>query len=227
MLLEIRNLTKTFKQGENLINAVNNVSLTVEKGDFISIIGRSGSGKSTLMNLISGLLVPTAGEIILNGENIVRLPDKDISKIRSSSIGYILQGNSLLHNLTVLENVMVSYYLGNDNRDYDTIVNEAKGLLESVGIGKHANNYPSTLSGGELKRAAIVRSIINRPDILIADEPTSDLDVETTRGIMGLFADIARKGTAILMVTHEPDTVGFGNRVYRMEIGKLSLVDNS
>jgi putative ABC transport system ATP-binding protein len=222
MILETRNLTKIFKQGEDNINAVNDISLLVNKGDFISIIGRSGSGKSTFMNLISGLLVPSEGDVLIDGESIVNLPDSDISRIRSSKIGYILQGNSLLHNLTVIENVMVSYYLGTDKRDYDTVLGEARRLLEIVGIESHAHNYPATLSGGEVKRAAIARAIINNPDILLADEPTGDLDVDTTKGIMELFADISKSGTAIIMVTHEPDTISYGNRVYRMEKGKLS-----
>lgn len=219
MKLEIKNLNKEFNRRNDKFLAVNNVNLTITQNDFISIIGHSGSGKSTFLNLIAGLLNPTSGDILLDKKSIINLKDNEISEIRNKKIGYILQGQSLLPNLTVLENVKLPFELLNNNGDINKYALE---LLEKAGIKHLADAYPSTLSGGESKRVSVVRALINKPEILLADEPTSDLDEENTEIIMKLFSEISKSGTAVLMVTHNLSTTDYGNAIYEMKNGILT-----
>jgi putative ABC transport system ATP-binding protein len=217
-LLELKEVSKEYKRGGRAFNAVNEVSLSVEPGDFISIIGRSGSGKSTLLNMSAGLLHPTGGTVLFEGNDIHRMRDKEISFLRNEKIGYVPQGQSLLSNFTVFDNVCIPWFLFKREGDAE---GRAFILLEKVGISHLAASYPRELSGGEMRRAAIARSLINEPRLLIADEPTGDLDVETTAEIMELFSRIAGEGTAVLIVTHELDTVQYGNKTYSMDAGNL------
>ena len=172
-----------------------------------------------MLNMIAGLLEPTKGQILLDNKDITSLSDEEVSIYRNTDIGYIMQGKSLLKNLTVLDNVLLPYYLF--SRDED-ITKRALELLDQVGILHLKDTYPSKLSGGELRRVAIARALINNPKLLLADEPTSDLDSENTAEIMKLFQKISSKGTAVIMVTHELDTLRFGNDVYRMDGGSIS-----
>ena len=224
MELVISNLEKKFILGDRTVTAVNNANLNVSDGDFISIIGRSGSGKSTLLNMISGLLVPTGGEIILDGKDISKISDEELSYLRNSEIGYIMQGKSLLQQLTVIENIVLPFYLF--KRDGDPL-KRARHMLEQMEISHLENAYPSKLSGGELRRVAIARALINSPKLLLADEPTSDLDKKSTLEIMKLFQNISDNGTEIRMVTHEVETIGFGNRVLQMDEGTLKEKTNA
>lgn len=217
-MLEIRNVEREYVRGKTKFWAVKDVNLTVEKGDFISIIGKSGSGKSTLLNLVAGLLTPTAGEIFFEGENIALFSDEEVSRFRNSQVGYVLQGQSVLANLTVLDNVRLPFYLFKREGD---VTKRAFGLLEQVGIAHLTNAYPKELSGGEVRRLAIARALINNPKLLLADEPTSDLDEKNTKEIMELFKKISAQGTAIILVTHDLDNVGYASRQYKMEAGKL------
>ena len=219
-LLELKELTKEYRRGGRAFNAVNRVSLSVEPGDFISITGRSGSGKTTLLNMSAGLLRPTAGTVLFEGIDIHGLNDKAISFLRNEKTGYVPQGQSLLSNLSVFDNVCIPWFLFRREGDVE---GRAFILLEKVGISHLAASYPRELSGGEMRRAAIARSLINEPRLLIADEPTGDLDAETTAEIMGLFSRIAGEGTAVLIVTHELDTLDYGNKTYSMNAGNLSL----
>jgi putative ABC transport system ATP-binding protein len=218
-LLELNQLTKEYKRGGRSFNAVNGVSLSVERGDFISIIGRSGSGKSTLLNMSAGLVKPSQGTVLFDGTDICRLNDREISLFRNEKIGYVPQGQSLLSNVTVLENVCIPWFLFKREGEPEE---RALALLEKTGIVHLAASYPKELSGGEMRRVAIARGIINKPALLIADEPTSDLDAETTVEIMRLLSDITQEGTAVLIVTHELDTLSYGNRTYSMNAGSLT-----
>lgn len=218
-LLELRELTKEYTRGGRVFNAVDKANLSVAPGDFISVIGRSGSGKSTLLNMAAGLLKPTRGNVLYNGNDIARYNDHEISLFRNEKIGYVPQGQSLLSNFTVFENVCIPWFLFTREGDVE---GRAFILLDKVGISHLAASYPKELSGGEMRRAAIARALINEPPVLIADEPTSDLDVETTAEIMGLFSRIAQEGTAVLIVTHELDTLNYGNKTYSMNAGNLS-----
>lgn len=219
MLLSAKNLTKEYTRSGRNFAAVKDVNLTLLAGDFISIIGRSGSGKSTLLNLLAGLIRPTSGEITADGKKISDLNDMEISEYRNTVIGYIPQGQSVLQNLNVIDNVRVPEYLSKRKQDPPHMA--ADDLLTLVGISHLAESFPRSLSGGELRRVAIARALINCPLILIADEPTGDLDTQTTKEIMEIFQSISKQGTAVLMVTHEPDTTVYGNKVFVMENGFL------
>jgi len=236
-LLELNNLTKEYNRGGRSFNAVNSVNLSVMKHDFISIIGRSGSGKSTLLNMCAGLIVPSSGNVLFEGTDIYKLNDKEISLFRNEKIGYVPQGHSLLTNFSVLENVCLPWFLykrsGTNSASKgaspkgasskDTCIERACSLLEKTGISWLAESYPKELSGGEMRRVVIARSLINNPSLLIADEPTNDLDSETTAEVMKLLSEIAQEGTAVLIVTHELDTLSYGNKTYVMNNGTLSL----
>ena len=217
--LEIKDLRKDYKRGETVFSAVKDVNLEVNGGDFISVVGHSGSGKSTLLNLIAGLLLPTSGEILLDGESAIISSDDKASRLRNTVIGHIPQGQSLLSNLTVFDNVRLPFYLSEREGDPSAQVHE---LLTGLGIGSLAGSYPNSLSGGEARRVAIARALINKPAILLADEPTSDLDAENTDEIMLLFKRIAKEGTAVIMVTHDQRTLNAVDRTYTMEDGILS-----
>lgn len=217
-MLEIKNITKIYKRAEVPFKAVDNINLTINSGDFIHIIGRSGSGKSTLLNIVAGLLNPEEGEIILENKNYLKLEDDEKSKFRNENIGFIPQSQSLLSYLTVLENIMLPaelYERENDNEAY------AMHLLHELKIDHLAKSYPRELSGGESRKVTIARALINKPKIIIADEPTSALDVENTREVMEYLTKINERGTTILVVTHELDTIKYGRDVYTMSEGHL------
>ena len=218
MALELKGVGRKFLRGGREIWAVRDVNLTVAQGAFLYVIGRSGSGKSTLLNLISGLLEPTSGEILLDGKSILGLSDKEASLLRNEKIGYVLQGYGDLSNLTVWENVSLPFYLYPHAGDGEA---RAEKLLEQVGLTGHRRAYPAQLSGGERKRLAIARALINQPQILLADEPTGDLDEENTERILQLFRTIADQGTTVIAVTHELDTLKYGDAVFQMEAGAL------
>ncbi|EEI87166.1 ABC transporter ATP-binding protein [Anaerococcus lactolyticus] len=217
-IIETENLSKSFKRGSNTLFAVKNVNFTLKEGDFVNIIGRSGSGKSTFLNLLSGLLKPTEGKIFAKGKNISDFSDREISKYRNEIIGFVPQSLGTLPNLNVLENVSLPYYLF--KRD-DSAYEKAAMLLDEMGILHLKDDFPKNLSGGELKRVLIARSMINSPKLLILDEPTSDLDKNTTMEIMDLLKKINSKGTALIIVTHELDILKYGNTLYQMEDGSL------
>lgn len=219
MVLEVKDLCKQYTRGGRPFYAVDHVSLTVDRGEFVSIIGRSGSGKSTLLNLIAGLLDPTAGEIRICGKSLAGMDDEALSALRNTTLGYVPQGQTVLGNLTVLDNVRLPFYFGARTGPSSA---RARALLEQVGIGHLAGSLPRELSGGELRRVSIARAMMCSHDLLVLDEPTGDLDPRTTGEIMTLLRGIAQSGTAVLMVTHELDTTGYGDRVLEMDCGKLS-----
>ena len=223
MLLEVSNLSKAYKRGNQVFFAVKDVWLKLKEGDYTIIIGRSGSGKSTLLNLIGGLLTPSSGEINVAGRNTSSLSDSELSFLRNLVIGYIPQGHSALSNLTVFDNVRLPYFLhkGKEDVDIEEIDKRAISLLEKVGIAHLASAYPKNLSGGELRRVSIARALIKEPKLVLADEPTNDLDTHTSKEVMSLFSEIASQGTAVLLVTHDLDSIGYGNSVYQMNDGNL------
>ncbi|MBQ7901186.1 MAG: ABC transporter ATP-binding protein [Clostridia bacterium] len=219
MLLEIKNLTKEYKRNGQSFAALDDINLTVDKGQLISIVGCSGSGKSTLLSVIAGLLNPTAGEVVIDGKAIIGLSDSEISYIRGTKIGYIPQGQSLLSNLSVLDNVCLP---GNFTNSEENVEERASELLSKLGIDALAHSYPGSLSGGERRRAVIARALINRPKLILADEPTSDLDRDNTKEVIEIFRSIADEGTTVLMATHESDTESYSDIVYELNNGILS-----
>lgn len=220
MILNIENLVKEYVRGDNTFKAVNNVNIKVNKGDFINIIGRSGSGKSTLLNMISGLLKPTDGDIYVDGENICKKNDKEMSEFRNKHIGFVPQGTDLINNLNVFENILLPFYLHKHEGDSYGRCNH---LVDILGLNEIKYMYPKHLSGGEIRRVLIARALINDPKILIADEPTSDLDIQNTKEVMEIFKNLnSNKNITIILVTHELDTLSYGKSIYTMSEGKLN-----
>lgn len=220
MLLEIKNLRKDYLRGKQTFSAVNNVNLAMHEGEFICIMGKSGSGKTTLLNMIAGLLTPTQGKITFNETNLFALDDNAVSAFRNQNIGYVPQGSSLLPNLTALENICLPFYLSPRSEKQCQI--DAHNLLEKAKISYLRDAYPANMSGGEMRRVAILRALICQPKLIIADEPTSDLDEESSAEIMQLLTDFNQQGTALLIVTHDNDVARYSQNVYKMAAGKLT-----
>ena len=224
MLLEITKLKKEYQRNGAAFAAVNSVSISVDAADFVCITGRSGSGKSTLLNMIVGLLEPSCGSIAFDGQELSHMDDAALSLMRNTKIGYIPQGHSVLANLSVLDNIRLPFYMY--KRDGDPSA-RAHDLLKQMGISHLDKTYPAQLSGGELRRVAIARSLINSPQLLVADEPTGDLDPQTTEDVMNLLSQVAKDGTAVLLVTHEVGIIHYCNRLFSMESGNLMEVNRT
>lgn len=220
-IISLTNVTKEFDLGDGITVApVRNVSLNVAPGEFIMIIGRSGSGKSTLLNLTAGLIKPTSGEVRIEGVDLRAMSDRQISSLRSQKMGFIFQFPSLLPSLTILDNVAMPTVFADRNGRHDAR-QRAADLLSSVGLAERKEVYPRHLSAGEQKRAAIARSLINHPRMLLADEPTSDLDEQTEKEIMALIRQILDTGVTMLMVTHSLHLIPHATRAMKMENGAL------
>lgn len=218
-LLKISDLSKSFKGGRKEFFALQNVNFEINQSDFINIIGKSGSGKSTLLRLLSGLIIPTSGEILPAGKNIFDMNDAEISLYRNEYVGYVPQSLGLIYNLNVFDNIRLPYFF--ERRDGDG-VDRASDLLKNLKIDYLQDEMPANLSGGEFKRVLIARALMNNPKILLLDEPTSDLDSETTTDIMNYLKEINELGTSIVMVTHDFDLLKYGNRLFRMKDGVLN-----
>ncbi len=217
-MLEIKNISKSYsRQGKDFF-AVKDVNLNISDGDFIHIIGRSGSGKSTFLNIVAGLLSADKGSLSLDGTNYMELHDEEKSEFRNKNIGFIPQSPALLSYLNVLENIRLPYDMYEKDGDSE---GKARYFLNELGLEHLAKSYPKELSGGELRRIIIARALMTEPKILIADEPTSDLDIEATKEVMELLKKINEKGTTVLVVTHELDTLKYGKKVYTMSEGIL------
>lgn len=292
-LLELVDLTRQFVRRGTPFDAVSHVDLTIDAGEFVAIVGRSGNGKSTLINMVAGLVRPSSGTVHVDGREVTELSDKELSLLRNRTIGFVPQSQTLLGNLTVLDNVIlpatmfpdalpfmeaenkddaaaqkqnstaetvpgieseadndsasdenstesstepdpfmpdvIAPITGTDQSLYsalgqpDVLTERAKHLLTQLGAADLADSYPRELSGGEMRRVSIARALMNQPKLLIADEPTGDLDQESTDIVMQLLRSQADNGTAILMVTHDPDALEYADKVYRMDAGVLSM----
>jgi putative ABC transport system ATP-binding protein/lipoprotein-releasing system ATP-binding protein len=222
-LLEIKNLTKLYTVEDTSFVGVDDINLSIDKGDFLSIVGHSGSGKTTLVSLVGGILRPTSGQVLLDGVDICSLGDDALSEYRSKRIGFMFQFASLLPILTAKENVMLPGIFSPEQQlDREKMAVEN---LELVGIGEKKHVFPSQLSGGQQRRVAIARSLINKPDIILADEPTGDLDEETEAEIMDLFKNInEKKGVTIILITHNMELAGKAKKQLRMSQGKLEQI---
>ena len=220
-MLTFHDVTKEFRlDAENTITPVRNVSLQVERGEFIVIIGRSGTGKTTLLNLAAGLVKPTSGQVSIDNEDMAKMTDRQISSLRSHKIGFVFQFPSLLPALTILDNVSLPAIFKSGNGD--KVAHErATGLLDTLGLAGRKDVYPRYLSAGETKRVVIARSLINQPDLILADEPTSDLDGRTEKEVMALFRDINSSGVTFFVVTHNLELVDFATRAFEMQNGEL------
>ena len=218
-LIEIQDLTKTYRMGAETIHALDRISLEVERNDYVAIMGPSGSGKSTLMNIIGCLDTPTSGEYRLNGVAVGGLGDDALARIRNREIGFVFQTFNLLARATALHNVelplIYSGLPGAERRE------RAEEALEAVGLMDRATHKPSELSGGQRQRVAVARALINNPSILLADEPTGNLDSRTGEEIMGLFSELHSRGQTILLVTHEADIARHARRRVAVRDGKV------
>ncbi len=218
-IIEVENLVKNYKVGTQVVRALRSVSISINRGEYVAIMGASGSGKSTLMNIIGCLDTPTSGKYVLNGKDVSSLRDDQLADIRNSEIGFIFQVFNLLPRNTALENVMLPLvYAGVRKNDR---MKRAKDTLVDVGLADRMTHRPNELSGGQRQRVAIARALVNKPALLLADEPTGNLDSEISEEIMKLFADIHRKGNTLLMVTHEEDIARHAHRIIRLKDGKV------
>lgn len=219
--LEAQKLVKEYNRRGKTFRAVDDIDFTIEPGDFVMIEGESGSGKTTFLNLLTGLTDPTSGVVLIGGKPLKNIGDKELSKIRNQKIKYIPQGESLLSALTVRENILFPYTIGGlEKPSYERLLE----VSDKLGITDLLDEYPSDLSGGEMRRATIARAVINKPSLIIADEPTGSLDSANTFKVMEIFRDIASEGTAVIVVTHQKETLGYASRVYGMEQGSLKKV---
>jgi lipoprotein-releasing system ATP-binding protein len=219
-LISLKNVTKDYVMDEEtVITPVHEVNMDIEPGEFVIIIGRSGSGKTTLLNLAAGLVRPSSGEATIDNTNLWNIPHAQQSQLRNKKMGFVFQYPSLLASLTAIENVAMPAYLGRRN-GVDPF-ERAGELLKTMGLSHRMKAYPKQLSSGEQRRVVIARALMNKPEILLADEPTSDLDTLTEKEMMSLFAGQHKAGVTILMVTHALDLIPYADRVMKMENGVL------
>ena len=224
-IIKAENLSKSFKRGSNTLFAVKNVNFTLNEGDFVNIIGRSGSRKSTFLNLLSGLLKPTEGKIFAKGKDMSDFSDREISKYRNEIIGFVPQSLGTLPNLNVLENVSLPYYLF--KRD-DSAYEKAAMLLDEMGILHLKDDFPKNLSGGELKRVLIARSMINSPELLILDEPTAAIDMKFSKDFYEHLKNLSKKGKTILMISHDYKLASiFSDEIFHLSDKKIRKIDRT
>jgi putative ABC transport system ATP-binding protein len=217
-MIVLENVTKVYKMGAVEVPALKGVSLHVEAGEFVAIMGASGSGKTTLMNLIGCLDVPTSGRYLLDRVDIATLDDNKLAAIRNRKIGFVFQSFNLIPRSTALHNVeMPLIYAGDTHRRQE----RAFAALQAVGLAERARHQPTELSGGQQQRVAIARALVTDPAILLADEPTGNLDSESSQDIMRLLSDLNRQGRTIVLITHEPDIASWASRVVRLKDGVI------
>ena len=218
-LIEVNDMYKIYNPGENEVHALDGVSLKVFEGEFVAIVGHSGSGKSTLMNMLGCLDVPTSGEYILNGRDVSRLTDNELSEVRNEYIGFIFQGFNLIPNLTALENVELPLiYRKVPRAERRRLSLEA---LEKVGLSDRKHHKPAEMSGGQQQRVAIARAIAMAPPLILADEPTGNLDSKSTKDIMNILDDLNEQGNTIVLITHDDGIAENARRVVRILDGKI------
>lgn len=221
-VIQLEHIRKTYQMGTVEINALKDVSLEIVPNQYVAIMGSSGSGKSTLMNIIGCLDSPSGGRYHLNGTDVSEMNDKDLARVRNEEIGFVFQTFNLLPRSTALDNVALPLvYAGYSQKSRR---NKAREILESVGLGERYNHKPNELSGGQRQRVAIARALINRPSIILADEPTGNLDSTTSYEIMALFDELHKQGNTILLVTHEEDIAEYAQSIVRLKDGNIESV---
>ena len=220
-LITLTDIGRKYVIGTEVIHALKSVSLTINKGEFVALMGPSGSGKSTLMNILGCLDTPSKGDYILNGVNVSHMTDNQLAEVRNTEIGFVFQTFNLLPRNTALDNVALPLVYAGVGKEQRRA--RAKTTLENVGLGNRIDHKPNELSGGQRQRVAVARALINNPSIILADEPTGNLDTKTSIEIMGLVEDIHAKGNTIILVTHEEDIALHAHRIVRMRDG---LVEN-
>lgn len=218
-IIELKEIKKEYKIGAEEIYALSGVTLNIFKNEYVALMGPSGSGKSTLMNMLGCLDSPTSGEYILNNLSVAKMSDNELAEVRNKQIGFVFQTFNLLPRSTTLENVMLPLvYAGIEKSKREEM---AKKVLEQVGLGNRMSHKPNELSGGQRQRVAIARALVNNPAIILADEPTGNLDSKTSVEIMGLFEEIHKNGNTIILVTHEEDIAMHAHRIVRLKDGRV------
>ena len=220
IVIQTDRITKTYVSGTNEVHALSNVDLTVTRGEFVAIMGTSGSGKSTLMNLLGCLDTPTSGSYTLDGVRVDGLGKNELAAIRNQKLGFVFQGFNLLARTSAVENVELPMLYDRSGRKRDTRA-LAVAALERVGLGSRLDHQPSELSGGEQQRVAIARALVTEPALVLADEPTGNLDTHTTIEVMALFQQLNEQGITIVLVTHEPDVAVYATRIVQLRDGQI------
>ena len=216
-MISLKSIKKTYKIGDEIIEALKDISLNIFKNEYVALMGPSGSGKSTLMNMLGCLDSPSSGEYILNNLSVAIMSDNDLAQVRNKEIGFVFQTFNLLPRATTLDNVALPLvYAGFSKINREKRAND---VLESVGLSNRVNHKPNELSGGQRQRVAIARALVNNPAIILADEPTGNLDSKTSVEIMGLFEEIHKKGNTIILVTHEENIAMHAHRIIRLKDG--------
>lgn len=216
-IIQLTNIAKNYKIGTEVIHALRSVSLEIYKNEYVALMGPSGSGKSTLMNVLGCLDSPSSGNYVLNGTSVAQMADNNLAEVRNKEIGFVFQSFNLLPRSTALDNIMLPLiYAGIGKADR---LHRGKEVLEQVGLGDRLTHKPNELSGGQRQRVAIARALVNHPAIILADEPTGNLDSKTSIEIMGLFEEIHKKGNTIILVTHEEDIAKYAHRIVRLKDG--------
>ena len=218
-IIELKNVHKDYQMGDSVVQAVKGINLKIKKGDFIVIIGPSGSGKSTVMNLVGALDLATEGDIFLDGQNIEHLEESELAQIRGKKIGFVFQTFNLIPTLTALENIALPMIF--QDIDKDERIKRAEKILEDVKLSHRKKHFPNKLSGGERQRVAIGRALANDPEVILADEPTGNLDTKTGAEIMKLFKGLNKKGTTIILVTHDISLLNHAQKVLKIKDGKV------
>lgn len=218
-IIETKHLSKEYKMGTNIVNALQDVSISIDKGEYVAFMGPSGSGKSTLMNIVGCLDSPSSGTYSLNGQEVSEMTENELAEVRNKEIGFVFQTFNLLPRASALDNVALPLiYAGYSRSDRDEM---AMGALENVGLASRHHHKPNELSGGQRQRVAIARALVNNPSIILADEPTGNLDSKTSHDIMALFQELHDKGNTIIMVTHEDDIAHYAHRIIRLRDGLI------
>lgn len=225
-LIELKNIRKVYRQGDLEVEVLKGIDLTVEKGEFVSIVGPSGSGKSTLMYILGCLDRPTSGEYYLDGKDVLKLPDEEVSKLRAEYIGFVFQAFYLIPYLTVLDNVLLPVsYLPKEERKRrfsdKSPKEKAVEFLTRLGLSERLNFKPEELSGGQKQRTAIARALINSPEIILADEPTGQLDTESSKEVMKIFKELHSEGKTVIVVTHDLEIAKHAQRIVKIRDGRI------
>jgi putative ABC transport system ATP-binding protein len=216
-MLELREISKIYGEGAARVVALDKISFSADQDNFVAVMGPSGSGKSTFLNIIGGLDRPSSGEVLLDGKRIDNLDENELVDIRRGKIAYVFQQYHLLPSLTALENVLLPLVFCGASTQED----KALDILEKVGLGKRTGHKPSQLSGGEQQRVAIARALVNNPSLILADEPTGNMDRRTGKEILGLFTQLHKEGHGIIMVTHDPEIASFANAIVVLQDGQI------
>ena len=218
-IIETRNIKRVYKMGDNIVNALQDVTISIEKGEYVAFMGPSGSGKSTLMNIIGCLDTPTSGTYILNNHVVSEMTENQLAEVRNKEIGFVFQTFNLLPRASALENVALPLVYGGVSKK--TRMDKARHMLDLVNLSDRAHHRPNELSGGQSQRVAIARALVNDPALILADEPTGNLDTKTSYEIMHIFSDIHNRGNTVVLVTHEEDIANHAHRIIRLRDGVI------